>query len=68
MNEIYEDISSINVDLERIVRRTNYIFLLSFLGFKATFDKNRELCEIFIRIMHEANQVKYSLRNLTSKL
>lgn len=48
MNEEYgEEVSSLSIDLNQINKRMNFIFLLSFLGFKATFNKDKELCEIF---------------------
>ena len=69
MNEEYgEEVSSLSIDLNRINKRMNFIFLLSFLGFKATFNKDKELCEIFIKIMYESNQVKNSLKTIFSKL
>jgi len=69
MNEEYgEEVSSLSIDLNQINKRINFIFLLSFLGFKATFNKDKELCEIFIKIMYEANQVKNSLKTIFSKL
>ncbi|RLE67656.1 MAG: hypothetical protein DRJ34_04410 [Thermoprotei archaeon] len=69
MNEEYgEEVSSLSIDLNQINKRMNFIFLLSFLGFKATFNKDKELCEIFIKIMYESNQVKNSLKTIFSKL
>lgn len=69
MNEEYgEEVSSLSIDLNQINKRMNFIFLLSFLGFKATFNKDKEICEIFIKIMYESNQVKNSLKTIFSKL
>lgn len=46
------------------LERAKLIFGLAYLGFKLTFDKDSDACDLFIRIMYEANQIRYELLGL----
>ncbi|HDI74463.1 MAG TPA: hypothetical protein ENF55_00760 [Thermoprotei archaeon] len=43
------------------LKRFQVIFALAFLGFRKTFGKDRDLCELFLRIMVEANKGRNEL-------
>ncbi|RLE95108.1 MAG: hypothetical protein DRN04_01230 [Thermoprotei archaeon] len=43
------------------VKRFQVIFALAFVGFRKTFGKDRDLCELFLRIMVEANKGRNEL-------
>lgn len=43
------------------IKRFQVIFALAFVGFRKTFGKDRDLCELFLRIMVEANKGRNEL-------
>jgi len=43
------------------IKRFQVIFALAFVGFRKTFGKDRDLCELFLRIMVEANKGRNDL-------
>ncbi|RLE60637.1 MAG: hypothetical protein DRJ32_02575 [Thermoprotei archaeon] len=56
----YDELSSYILQ-QQMLEKAKMIFGLAYLGFKLTFNKDPYLCDLFIRIMYEASQLKYRI-------